>query len=86
MPEVLFQLGQALVALGQFDRAEPLFAEVQRKYQDHYLADWAAAQRFHFTAVGNPAPPRPRIPDSRTSRMTSGRDIDSAFFRPEPAS
>ena len=48
----------------------------------NFFADWATAHRFHFTAVGNPAPPRPRMPDSRTVRMTSVRDIESAFFMP----
>src|SRR5206468_6400568 len=34
----------------------------------------------HFTPVGNPAPPRPRRPDSFTTATISAGDIPSAFW------
>ena len=39
-----------------------------------------AAANFHFMPVGNPAPPRPRRPDSRTvSTIVSGDMVVSAM-------
>src|SRR5690349_11869072 len=36
-------------------------------------------RKLHFMPVAKPAPPRPRSPASRTSAMTSSRDMPSAF-------
>ena len=46
----------------------------------YFSSPGALRQRLHFTPVGNPAPPRPRRPDSRTSSITSSGLIEVSAF------
>jgi len=45
MAETLFYLGQAQVAVKKTKEAAATFEELTRNHADHYLADWARAQR-----------------------------------------
>ena len=45
------------------------------------LAD-VRSMNDHLVPVGNPAPPRPRRPDSLTSAITSSGVMDNALRRP----